>query len=281
MSIYIKQDATEKEVNKICDINNALEGATDIKSLKTHHAIILVQTQEGMQNLYKIVSASHLDYFYRRPRVPKSLIQKYRKGLIIGSACEAGELFQAILENKPEEELLKIADYYDYLEIQPLGNNAFMIANGIAESEEDIRNFNRTIVKLGDELKIPVVATGDVHFLEPHDEMYRRVLMASKNFSDADNQAPLYFRTTAEMLEEFKYLGEEKAYEVVIANTRKIADMCEFDFEFGKTKLPRYKPEDGSNPDDYLKKLAYEGLESRIRRGHIKFFVYRFLRKHL
>ena len=251
----------EKEVNKICDINNALEGATDIKSLKTHHAIILVQTQEGMQNLYKIVSASHLDYFYRRPRVPKSLIQKYRKGLIIGSACEAGELYQEILKNPynfDRDEVNKIVDFYDYLEIQPLGNNNFMLRENIVENEETLKHINRTIIELGKENGKLTVATCDVHFMNPHDSIYRAILQAGQGFADADNQAPLYFRTTEEMLDEFAYLGEELAYEVVVTNTNKISDSIDNLKPVPDEKAPPEIP--GS--DDELRKLTYDKAKS-------------------
>ncbi len=251
----------EKEVNKICDINNALEGATDIKSLKTHHAIILVQTQEGMQNLYKIVSASHLDYFYRRPRVPKSLIQKYRKGLIIGSACEAGELYQEILKNPynfDRDEVNKIVEFYDYLEIQPLGNNAFMLRENIVEDEATLKHINKTIVDLGKESGKLTVATCDVHFMNEHDSIYRAILQAGQGFSDADNQAPLYFRTTQEMLDEFAYLGDELAYEVVVTNTNKIADSIDNLKPVPDEKAPPEIP--GS--DDELRKLTYDKAKS-------------------
>ncbi len=247
----------EKGVCKISDINNALEGDVDVKSLKTYHAIILVQTQEGMKNLYKIVSASHLDYFYRRPRVPKSLIQKYRKGLLIGSACEAGELYQEILKNpyNPDvDEVNKIIDFYDYLEIQPLGNNAFMLRENIVENEETLKDINKTIIDLGKKNGKLTVATCDVHFMNPHDSIYRAILQAGQGFSDADNQAPLYFRTTEEMLEEFSYLGDELAFEVVVTNTNKIADMIDDLKPVPDEKAPPEIP--GS--EDELRKLTYD-----------------------
>lgn len=246
-----------KDVLKICDINNALQGETDIKSLKTYHAIILVQTQEGMKNLYKIISESHLNYFYRRPRVPKSLVQKYRKGLIVGSACEAGELYQEILKNpyNPDyDEINKIADFYDYLEIQPLGNNEFMLRENIVENEETLKHINKTIIDLGKKNNKLTVATCDVHFMNPYDSIYRAILQAGQGFSDADNQAPLYFRTTEEMLEEFAYLGEELAYEVVVTNTNKIADMIEDLKPVPDEKAPPEIP--GS--EEELRKLTYE-----------------------
>lgn len=197
-----------------------------------YHLIILAKNQIGLRNLYKLISLSHLEHFSRVPVMPKSLINENREGLIIGSACEAGELFRAILDNKPQEELERLAQWYDYLEIQPLSNNVFMTRPGkdgrqIAQGEEDLRDFNRKVVELGEKLGKPVCATGDVHFLEPHEEIYRHILLDSKGFDDADSPNPLYFRTTDEMLEEFSYLGEEKAKEVVVTNTNLIADWCD------------------------------------------------------
>ena len=231
--IFVKfvQMLKEREIFTLKEVNDFGENNPDaIKKMPTYHAIILAKNDVGRVNLYRLISMSHLTYYARRPRIPKSEFLRHREGLIIGSACEAGELYQALLEHKPEETIAKLVNFYDYLEIQPLGNNQFMIESTKHEeirTEEDLKDINRKIVKLGEEFHKPVVGTCDVHFLNPEDEVYRRIIMAGKGFADADNQAPLYLRTTEEMLEEFSYLGSKKAYEVVIGNTNKIADMIE------------------------------------------------------
>jgi len=201
-----------------------------IRKLPSYHAIILAKNDMGRTNLYRLVSQSHLTYFNKRPKIPKSLIMKYREGLILGSACEAGELYRALLDGQSDSQIARLVNFYDYLEIQPCGNNEFMIASEKVrsiQSLEDIQNINRKIVALGEHFHKPVVATCDVHFLDPEDEIYRRIIMAGKGFADADNQAPLFLHTTEEMLEEFAYLGSDKAYEIVVKNTNMIADMIE------------------------------------------------------
>ena len=230
--IYLKM-AKMLEERDIFDLDKLNEaGKLDdeaIKKLHQYHCIILASSEQGRINLYRLISASHLQYFSRFPKIPKSLVNKYREGLIIGSACEAGELFRAMVNGRSEAEIARIVSFYDYLEVQPIGNNRFMIEKDdyYVKNEEDLRDLNRRIIALGEKFSKPVVATCDVHFLNPEDEIYRRIIMAGKGFDDADNQAPLYLHTTEEMLHEFDYLGSDKAYEIVVENTNKILNMCE------------------------------------------------------
>ena len=228
-----------------------------IKKMTTYHVIILAKNNVGRTNLYTLVSKSHLDYFSRRPRIPKSELIKYREGLIIGSACEAGELYKALLDGREEAELARIVNFYDYLEIQPLSNNEFMIESERIEnvhSFEDIKDLNRKVVELGETFGKPVVATCDVHFLDPEDEVYRRIIMAARKYENADNQAPLYLRTTEEMLEEFQYLGSDKAEEIVITNTNLIADMVDTMSPVRPDKCPPIIPDS----DKTLTRICYD-----------------------
>ena len=217
----------QEGIYSIRDMERAMSDKVDPRKLKTYHMILLVKNKVGLKNLYKLVSKSYLQYYRRHPRIPKTELDRHREGLIVGSACSEGELFSAILQNKPQSELLNIAQYYDYLEIQPLCNNGYLIANGSVSDVEGLKELNRKVIALADELHKPVVATCDAHFLNREDEIYRKVLLAGMKFSDADKDTGIYFRTTNEMLEEFSYLGEEKAREVVITNTNRIADMIE------------------------------------------------------
>ncbi len=243
----------EKNVKTVDDIDKLNIGKADYKRLPSYHAIILAKNYVGLKNLYKLISLSHLHYFYKKPRILKSIYKKYSEGLMIGSACEAGELYRAIIAGKEDEEIEDIAKDYDYLEIQPIGNNMFMVRNETVPDTRALEEINEKIVNLGEKLGKLVVATCDVHFMDPQDEVYRRILMAGQGFDDADQQAPLYLRTTEEMLKEFEYLGEEKAYEVVVTNTNKIADMCERISPISPEKCPPYI----DNCEQTIKDIAY------------------------
>ncbi|MDY3303983.1 MAG: PolC-type DNA polymerase III [Clostridia bacterium] len=247
----------EKNISDIGLINTSLSGDVDIKSLKYYHCILIAKNLVGLRNLYELISMSCLEYFYKKPRIPKSILQQKREGLIIGSACEAGELYREILKNpyNPDYyELEKIVNFYDYLEIQPLGNNRFLLNNETLASEDDLKYINKFIIELGKKYGKLTVATCDVHFMNPEDEIFRRILMAGQGYKDADNQPPLYLRTTEEMLKEFEYLGEELAYEVVVENTNKIADMTEKINPVPPDKAPPVI--EGS--DEMLRKLTYD-----------------------
>ena len=262
--IFVKfvQMLKERELTTLAKVNEFGDLNPDsIKKLPTYHVIILARNDIGRVNLYQLVSASHLVYYNRRPRIPKSVLNEHREGLIVGSACEAGELYRALLDGKPDETIAKIVDFYDYLEIQPLGNNAFMVESDkvtSVNSMEDIMDLNRKIVHLGEQFHKPVVGPCDVHFMDPEDEVYRRIIMAGKGFGDADKQAPLYLRTTEEMLDEFAYLGSEKAYEVVIRNTNLIADMIEKISPVRPDKCPPVI----ENSDQMLRDICYNKAHS-------------------
>ncbi len=239
------------ELNKFTSMQKNHKG-------KYYHIILLCKNKRGLRNLYKLISHAHIDYFYRRPRMPKSLIAEHREGLIIGSACESGELYKAIMKNTKEEELIKIASFYDYLEIQPASNNSFMVKNGTVEDVEAIKAFNKKIVMLGEKLNIPVVATTDAHYTEPHEDYFRRIILHNKKFKDNDKSF-LYMRTTEEMLEEFAYLGKEKAYEVVVANTKKIAEMCEeIELFQSDTAMPKIE-----GADEEIVRIAYSNAKKK------------------
>ena len=221
------EDLKERGIQRVEQVNTGLGGNREVLKKKYYHLIILVENQTGLKNLYKLISEAHTTYFFKKPRIPRSLLDKYREGLLLSSACEAGELYRAIEDGREFDELLNIARYYDFLEVQPLGNNEFMLREGMVDSIEQLKDYNRTVVKLGEALNKMVIATGDVHFQDPEDAIYRSVLQAGSGFKDADNQPPLFFRTTQDMLEQFDYLSPEKAYEIVVTNPNKIADMID------------------------------------------------------
>lgn len=208
-------------------LNAAEDSEKKIRNSRSHHTVLYAKNMKGLINLYKLVSMAHIDYFYKKPRMPKSKIEQYREGIIIGSACCEGELFNAVFENKPQKEIEKISSFYDYFEIQPYGNNSFLVREGRAKDRNEIDECNKRIYELGKRMGKRVVATGDVHFLDPKDAQFRAVIQDAMGFKDCDEQAPLYFKTTDEMLNEFSYLGEEAAYEVVVTNTNAIADEIE------------------------------------------------------
>lgn len=246
----------ERGISTLDEVNAmGTSSVQNVQKMPTYHAIILATCDQGRTNLYKLISLAHIKYYHRRPRIPKSEFIRYRDGLLIGSACEAGELYRAILNGRPEEEISRLVNFYDYLEIQPLGNNAFLVRDedSPVASNDDLIEINKKIVRLGEQFHKPVVATCDVHFLDPEDEIYRRIIMAGQGFKDADEQAPLFLRTTEEMLKEFAYLGSEKAEEVVITNTNRIADMCEKISPVRPDKCPPVI----ENSDQMLRDICY------------------------
>ena len=256
--IFVKfiQMLADRGIDRLDAVNELGSSSVEnIMKLPTYHAIILATCDQGRTNLYRLTSLAHLKYYHKRPRIPKSEFIKYRDGLLIGSACEAGELYRAILNGRPDEEISRLVDFYDYLEIQPLGNNAFMLRDESSpvKSIEDLQNINRKIVRLGEQFHKLVVGTCDVHFLDPEDEIYRRIIMAGKGFKDADDQAPLFLRTTEEMLKEFEYLGSSKAEEIVITNPNKIADMCDKISPVRPDKCPPVI----ENSDQMLRDICY------------------------
>ncbi len=254
VQVFLKmiEEASKKNIDIYDYVYTNLE--KNYKEIGYNHIIILVKNYIGLKNLYKIISFSHINFFYKKPRIPRSLLNRYREGLIVGSACEQGELYQSILNKLPEEKQENIAKYYDYLEIQPLGNNQFYIDKGILSSKDELITINKKIIELGDKLTIPVVATTDSHFLNPEDEIYRRIIMAGQGYDDADKQAPLYFRTTLEMYDEFYYLDKAKAKEIIVTNPNNIADMCD---AIQPVPDGTYPPTiEGS--DENIKKISYE-----------------------
>ena len=262
--VKLSEMLREKNINNVDEIDKLGKlSAEAIRKLPAYHAILLAQNDVGRVNLYKMVSLSHIEYFNKRPKIPKSLLLECREGIVLGSACEAGEIYRAILGNQSHEQIARLVNFYDYLEIQPLGNNEFLIRSERSDdrdinSKEDLIEINKKIVALGEEYNKPVVATCDVHFLDPEDEVYRRIILAGKGFKDADQQAPLYFRTTEEMLEEFSYLGREKAEEVVITNTNLIADRIEKISPVRPDKCPPVLP----NSEENLRSICYEKAHS-------------------
>ncbi len=261
--IFVKfiQMLKDRGMQTLDEVNRMGQASAEtIKKLPTYHAIMLAANDVGRINLYKLISMSHLTYYHKKPRIPKSEFVKHREGLLLGSACEGGEIYRAILGGRPKEDIIRLVKFYDYLEIQPLGNNDFLLRSDreAINSKEELADINRRIVSLGEMFKKPVVATGDVHFLDPEDEVYRRIIMAGKGFKDADEQAPLYLRTTEEMLDEFSYLGSEKAQEVVITNPNRIADMCEKISPVRPDKCPPVI----ENSDQMLRDICYTKAHS-------------------
>ena len=260
-AIYVKMLASmvEQDIKSFDQLRRDMSANSNPLNLKPYHQIILVKNKIGLKNLYKLISYGFLKYYKRNPRIPKTELEKHREGLIIGSACEAGELFTAILENRPEAEIEEIVNFYDYLEIQPISNNRFLVREEKAKDDEDLRNLNRRIVELGEKYNKPVVATCDAHFLNDEDELYRKILLAGQKFKDFDSESHLYYRTTEEMLEEFSYLGEEKAYEVVVTNTNMINDMIESDIR----PFPKgtFTP-DMEGAEEDLTRICYERAKS-------------------
>ncbi len=254
------RDLDEQDVRTYDKLVSEMAEKTDPLKLRPYHQVLLVKNATGLKNLYKLVSYSYLKYYRRNPRIPKTELEKHREGLLVGSACEAGELMRAIIDNRPDADIAEIVKFYDYLEIQPVCNNRFLIEEGKFKDEEELRNLNRRVVALGEQYGKPVVATCDAHFLNPEDDVYRKILQAGMKFKDFDKDSGLYLRTTEEMLEEFSYLGEEKAYEVVVTNTNMIADMIEADVRpFPKGTFNPHM--DGADED--LERICYETAKSR------------------